>query len=323
MKYFCSISFLFIIIAGIQAQPLPYNLYPFTYDSTPDISSPYSINDSVEIVLALTKYNKYAIIPVTMENGKPLLYSYKVGTFMGKDNQLFVDAGDFPDLAKTGLHSEEKLDKKEMITGIPVNAINCTAKPNAYSTAGFIADDEDIISVLKGDNQLVEKLGFTHLELAKPLFHVWNLILKEMELGNWARFYDNIKLIYYNGNALNFRANGTKGWQISIFHDEVQGRHDIHIDRNLTHEEEKYLEKKYSHLNNNEMSVLKHKLTNLDFSEMLPYYIMRYGFYEGHTDYRCDPVTVAFVFGLKSIEEIDTAFNSNLHYILTRHYISK
>ncbi len=112
-------------------------------------------------------------------------------------------------------------------------------------------------------------------------------------------------------------------WQISIFHDEVQGRYNIHIDRTLTHKEEQYLEKKYSHFNNEEMAELKHKLTHLDFSEMLPYYIMRYGFYEGHTDYRCDPIAISFIFGLKSLEEIDIEFKENLYNTLTKHYISK
>ncbi len=185
-----------------------------------------------------------------------------------------------------------------------------------------MADDEDIISVIKGDNQLVKTMGLIHPQLAKPLFHIWNLILKETELGNWARFYNAIKYIYYNGNMLNFRASGSKGWQISIFFDEVQGRYNIHVDRELNSEEEMYLEEKYSFMSNDEMAVLKDKLTHLDFSEMLPYYIMRYGFYEGHTDYRCNPVTIAFIFGLLSLEEIDNAFEGNLYNTLTNHYVS-
>ena len=71
------------------------------------------------------------------------------------------------------------------------------------------------------------------------------------------------------------------------------------------------------------MEELKYKLTNLDFSEMLPYYIMSYGFYEGHTDYRCDPVSIAFIFGLKNIKEIDITFEGNLYKTLTKHYVAK
>jgi len=322
LEVFGIIATLLFLNSGIQAQPLTYQLYPYTYDSLPELASPYTRQDSVEIMMVITKDNKYAVVPVTMENGKPLLYSYKVGTFMGKDQQLFINAGDFPHLAKTGLHSEVELDKKEMITGIPIDIINCTGQPNAYSFSGFLANDEDIISVLKGDNQLVKTMSLTHPQLAKPLFHIWNLILKETELGNWGRFYDNIRYIYYNENLLNFNASGSKGWQISIFHDEVQGRYNIHIDRKFTAVEENYIKEKYSHLNKDEMADLKYKLTNLDFSEMLPFYVMRYGFYEGHTQYRCDPIAIAFIFGLKSLEEIDNAFEGNLYNTLTKYYVS-
>lgn len=317
-----NITFHLIINVAIS-QDSSYHFYPHLYESIPEILSPCIMHDSVETILVITKNNQYGIVPVTMENGNPLLYSYKVGTFMGKDKQMHIDAGDFPALAKTGLHSLEELDKKEVITGLPIDVINCTGRPDAYSSAGFLADDEDIISVLKGDNQLVRKMGLTHPHLAKPLFHIWNLILMETELGFWARFYDNIKQIYYNGNLLNFRASGSKGWQNSIFLDEVQGRYNIHIDRGLTGEEEHYLTMHYSHLNNDQMAALKDKLSQLDFSEMLPYYIMRYGFYEGHTDYRCDPIAISFILGLKSLAEIDTVCEGNLHNILSEHYISK
>jgi hypothetical protein len=183
-----------------------------------------------------------------------------------------------------------------------------------------MSEDEDIISVLKGDNETLRKLGLTHPQLARPLFHVWNLILNEYELGNWSRFYDNIKHIYYNNSLLNFRASGSKGWQISIFFDEIQGRHNIHIDRALTDKEAKYIDTKYAHLDVDEMRVLKHKLTNLDFSEMLPYYVMRYGFYGGHTEYRCDPISIAFIFGYLNLEEIDQRIGGQLYNSLEDHF---
>jgi hypothetical protein len=314
------ISFMFINV--LTGQELSYQYYPFLYDSLPKIQSPNIQPDNTETILAVTKMNQYGIVSVTMENGKPLLYSYKVGTVMGKDRQLDIGAGDFPHLARTGLHSEAELDKKELITGIPIDIINCTGRPNAYSYSGFLAEDEDIISVLKQDNQLVKTMGLTHPQLAKPLFHIWNLILMEIELGNWARFYDNIKHIYYNGNILNFNASGSKGWQISIFFDEIQGRYNIHIDRKLTPQEEQYLKNNYSALSDSDFEELKYKLTNLDFSEMLPYYIMRYGFYEGHTDYRCDPIAIAFIFGLKSLSEIDNFFDGKIFHFITTHHTS-
>jgi hypothetical protein len=69
------------------------------------------------------------------------------------------------------------------------------------------------------------------------------------------------------------------------------------------------------------MDDLVEKLAHIHFSEMAPYYIMRYGFYEGHTDFRADPIAIAFIFGLKKLEEIETAFRGNLYEVLTDHFI--
>jgi hypothetical protein len=40
----------------------------------PEIASPCMIQDTMEIILVETKDDQYGIVPVTMENGKPLLY---------------------------------------------------------------------------------------------------------------------------------------------------------------------------------------------------------------------------------------------------------
>ena len=48
--------------------------------------------------------------------------------------------------------------------------------------------------------------------------------------------------------------------------------------------------------------------------------IMRYGFYEGHTDYRADPIAVAWIFGLRSLEQIEATFEGNLYNILVQHF---
>ncbi len=56
-------------------QTTMHKLYPFSYDSMLEIKSPIFINDSVESVLIVTKDDKYALAPVTVDNGKPLLYN--------------------------------------------------------------------------------------------------------------------------------------------------------------------------------------------------------------------------------------------------------
>ncbi|MBN1154253.1 hypothetical protein JXB12_04960 [candidate division KSB1 bacterium] len=297
-----------------------YPLYPETINQPLYIPSPYSTADGVELVDALLKDSSHALIPVTVEHGKPLIYSYRVQDLFGKDNQLHIDSGDFPTLARTGLHSEKELNAKEMITGYPVSLITYIGRPGRFSYAGFMAEDEDIITVLKSDNRFVQNLGLTHPQLARPLFHVWNLILKEIELGKWARHWDDILSIQYNQRNVTLKAQGTKGWQVSIFQDEIQGRFDIHVHSDLSPTEQIFINDMYSHLSESHKSELVDKLTNIHFSEMAPYYIMRYGFYEGHTDYRTDPIAIAFIFGLKSLNDIDHAFENNLHAYLTNHF---
>ena len=41
-----------------------------------------------------------------------------------------------------------------------------------------------------------------------------------------------------------------------------------------------------------------------------------------HTDYRCDPVEITFIFGLKSIKDIYNELEGKLFCNLTNHFIS-
>jgi len=300
------------------AQPL----YPNLLDSPPDIPSPYLTKDGREMVTAFLKNNKCALMPVTVENGKPLHYSSRVPSVYGKDQQLHVDHADFPTLAATGLHSETELDGKGKITGIPVDVITYVGRPGRFSGAGFMADDENILSVLRGDNALVRKLGLTHPQLARPLYHVWNMILQEIESGKPGRF-SNVEYFLYNGRKVTLRAEGMKGWQVSIFQDEIQGRFDIDVQGILTPAERGFLQDKYPHLSGMQMAELEERLTRLHFSEMAPYYIMAYGFYEGHTKYRADPIAVACIFRLKTVEEIENVFPGGLYRALSSHFMQE
>jgi len=103
----------------------------------------------------------------------------------------------------------------------------------------------------------------------------------------------------------------------------VQGRYNIRIDRDLTPGEDGYLQTKYSRFNDDEMIILKQKLTQLDFDEILPYYIRHYGFYEGRTDYRCDPIAIASIFGLRSPEALDLVVEDKLYRALTEYSIAE
>ena len=47
---------------------------------------------------------------------------------------------------------------------------------------------------------------------------------------------------------------------------------------------------------------------------------MRYGFFEGHTEWRTDPVALAFIFGLRTVGELEAAFPGRLLEVLTDHF---
>ena len=305
---------------GSIAEGRAVELYPQTSPERPDIPSPHKLADGTEVVVALLKNGNWAVVPVTVENG-PLSLPYgQRGT--GKGRQLDVDVNDFPTLAKTGLHSEGELDRISTITGRPIAEITKEGRPGMVSGAGFMAADEDVLSVLKGDNRLVKRLGLTHPEAARPLFHIWNLILKEYELHRIGRDWDGVQYVKYNGRQIRFgEVHPTRGFQGSIFNDEIVGAWQINFFRELDERERGFLRERYPDLDEADMATLVRKLSHILTGEMEPYYVMRYGFYEGHTDYRVDPIAIAFIFGLKSVKEIESAFPGTLHATLTAHFI--
>ena len=127
-----------------------------------------------------------------------------------------------------------------------------------------------LISVLQGDNRRVSKLGLTHPEAAKLLFHMWNLILNDR-----AGYWENIAYILYNDKKVRFPATGGRGWQESLFNDEILGSYHIEVRRELDGAEMKYLEERYS---GDTLIELVELISKIHTGEMVPYYITRYGF---------------------------------------------
>jgi len=295
-----------------------YPLYPETMVMPPDIPSPYLTNEGLEIMVVITKTGEYAIVPVTVENGESWLIDNK----RGKGNQLKVDAKDFPYLAKTGLHSEIELQDTKRITGKSLAEITESGRPGCSSGVGFMAQEEDILSVLKGDNRFVSQMGLTHPELSRPIFHIFNLIRLHEE---WERKLDidleSVDHLLYNGVKICLSGwQSGHGWQDSIFDDEIRGYYQIDLGRELESFEKSYLMESYSHLTEDQRSEMLEKVSQLHIGEMAAFYSMRYGFYEGHTEYRADPIALAFIFRLKSIEEIDKALNGRMYKALTEFF---
>ncbi len=287
-------------------------IYPQILEIRPKIPSPCWTADNAEVVVARTAADRWAIIPVTLENSE------------NRGRQLMVDALDFPALAASGLHSEKELAATQSITGRAVAEITALGRPGGLSTEGFMADDEDIISVMRNDNRLVAAMNLTHRELARPLFHVWNMIQTDLDLARWnmpEHRWKNIQSVLYHGKTVLLDAGDTKGGQRSIFNDGLDdGSFWIEIRRDLEAGETEFLARKYRHLTAEQREVLVKRLSSMLTGEMEPHYIMWYGFYEGHTAWRADPLAIAFIFGLRTLEELEQAFPGRLYEVLTRHF---
>ena len=295
----------------IQVDTIPYKLYPEVNDIIPDLPSPFINSEGNEFVIAVTKEEKYAIISVTLNNDR------------GICPQLVVDTADFPMLVKTGLHSEDALNQIETITGRPIERITELGHPNGLSHSGFMAEDEGIISVIKGDNRIVSQLGSTHPQMAKPLFHVLNMMDADLSLNRWnmaIHQWDNIHYFFYNDHKVFVEAGDTKGGQKSIFDDNIEGAFHVKIWREFDAKEAQFLKENSSHISQDEFNEFKVLLSFINMGEMEPQYIMRYGFYEGHTFWRADPIAISFIFGIKTLDELYRIFDKKLYETLTLHH---
>jgi len=285
-----------------------YLLYPATSVKCPGLPSPLTTADGREYVVVRLADGTFGVVDVSLED---------------HEDQLVVDTSDFPALARTGLHDHIELTERPTITGRSVNEINALARPGGLSEDGFLAADEDMVSVLLGDDALVRAMGLTHPEMARPLFHVWNLIQTDLELGRWGTRHHrwmNMEAVLYNGRWVLLDAHDTKGGQKSIFDDGFDGAFWIVIRRTLSVDEEAFLHEQYHHLDPERWNDLVGDLSRIYTGEMEAFYVMRYGFYEGHTAWRVDPIGIASVFGLRSLEELDAVFPSRLGEVLREHH---
>jgi len=285
-----------------NANPQGYKLYPEVNVLKPDLPSPFEFKGR-EYVIAVTKAGEFAILDVTLGNDRAIC------------QQIVFDTVDFPGLKQTGLHDESNLMSIAKITGWTLDTINMLGQPGGLSHAGFMDYGEDIISVIAADNQVVKLLGLTHRQMAKPLFHVLNMMDNDLGLNRWnmaKHSWDNIQSFFYHGRKVNVIAYDTKGGQLSIFNDGIEGAFHIKLWREPTEAERNYLKQHYQNLTENEFKDFLKLLSFINIGEMQPQYIMRYGFYEGHTFWRAEPLAIAFIFGLQPLEKMDSTFHHEL-----------
>ncbi len=320
------LAFLFNGCAQSRYRPaLPYiddkplKFLPSHYSEAPGLPSPALSKAGRELVLLKLNNGRYGWLDATAENGAPFDYKSRL---YGKGNQLTADEGDFPALARTGIHDEEELRNTKLITGRSVSQITIDGRPWGSSGVGFLAEDETILSVIWADNRTVERLGLTHADIARPLFHLWNVAKDYEQYGPSPTTGEKLQLeaLMYNGNEVEARITGSRGWQESIFDDEILGTGHIEVWREIDNKELKFLQENYAHLSPEQFEELKQMLFHIHTGEMVFFYINRYGFYEGHTEYRADPVAVALIFGLTSIEEAHQACEGSLYRYFTTHF---
>ena len=284
-----------------------YPVYPVTTDAQPAFPSPWKAEDGGSFVVGLTVDGEWAVVS-TMPPDEA-----------DARRQALVDARDFASLAVRGFHSGVELGRTRTITGRSVSEIIDLARPGGLSTDGFMAEREDILSVLAADDRTISGLGLTHPEMARPLFSVWNMMCSDLARNVWnmaAHRWNRYRHILYNGNEVALDATDTKGVQRSIFEDGLEGYFGIEIRRRFTPREEAFLATAYGHLPAERLAAMKERLSVLNIGEMEAYYIQWYGFYEGRTAWRADPLAIAFIFGLKSIEDMEKAFPGALERML-------
>ena len=306
-----------VIYPRIDTVTIP--VFPFLLNENPMQPSPAVSWDGREFVLVQTGDGMYAWFDATAENGDTLNYKKSL---RGKGNQLMADKDDFPVFASTGIHAEEEIRHARSITGRSVSRITVDGRPGGSSGAGFMAADETILSVIMSDNRMVQKLGLKHPDLARPLLHLWNISNTRERYNSHESAEERVQIrgLFYGGKEIGIKISGSRGWQESIFNDEILGSYHLEVWRDLDPGEKEFLEEQYGSLPEKKLEELKRKISTLHTGEMVPYYINRYGFYEGHTDFRAEPLTIAFIFGIRSLEEIHQASGSDLYGYLTRHF---
>lgn len=165
-----------------------------------------------------------------------------------------------------GINSNEVIDRMTSLTAKPIKEIEWDGRPGGLSSDGFLGAGESFKDRLKTDNTFVRTRGFTHQELAEPLFSVMNILDR---IGD--RQFDDFT---YCGHHYRASYESYRGFQESLFNDNLQ------TDRDFT----------VTNLGTGK---------TLKFSPLVPYYIARYGFYEGKTDYRVDLEAIIETFQLR------------------------
>jgi hypothetical protein len=177
------------------------------------------------------------------------------------------------------VNSDDSIRQLTTLTGLTIAEIEDRARPchcskwQDCSVDGFLGENEGFITRLLEDNLFVRQKQLTHQKIAKPLFI---LATMNKDYCHIAQETGDFKTGQCLLNKITFSVsiNCTNGYQESIFNDHLRSSCIVN-------------------------AVKMPQRQNLSFDQvLLPNYIDRYGFYEGHTIYRVAPQTIIDFFEL-------------------------
>lgn len=171
-----------------------------------------------------------------------------------------------------GTNPTENIRRLSEIHGIPIKELERRMRPRQLSEAGFLGPEESLLDVMAMDNDWVTQNNLSHQKIAETLHFIRALALNKLD-GKEIVFHDR----RYQVDSVFFM-----GGQVSPFEqlDSVRfspaphayGSFDLRVKNLATGD-------------------------SISFSSLLPFFIERYGFYEGTgTPYRVSPQKICEVF---------------------------
>ena len=168
-----------------------------------------------------------------------------------------------------GKNDSETIRNLKKINGMCIKKLEESMRPGFSSGAGFLGKDESLIEIMVEDNDYVTSRGLTHRDLSIPLLQISNRAKRMLAQGS--------RIVEFEHAGIKWKVEMTpyRGFQESPFNDGTKTNFDFVI----------------TNLDNKQ---------KLEYSELIPIMVERYGFYEGKgIKYRVEPAEIIRVLGLK------------------------
>lgn len=199
------------------------------------------------------------------------------------------------------------LDSLTHLNGVPIATIEARAKPGGWSTGGFIGRDETFLGVLQRDWKTISLLGLTHTEMADHL--------RTIRAGARAFYGEQSGVTSYDYTQFPGMKALVEGMHGASFVHRPQTIR-VTVETYGGHQEDIFKTGGRMQLNQgvvvdsewNWCRDFVYQNTTTGQKITVPYglfeYIRRYGFYEGTTAYRVDPLQLISVITGERREDI-------------------